>query len=46
MITQKENDLAIQKTYILEYTDDMATDENLTLDGKECTSEMWDSPKL
>jgi mRNA-degrading endonuclease HigB of HigAB toxin-antitoxin module len=44
-ITQKENDLAVQKTYVLEYTDDMVTDENLTLDGKECTSEMWDSPK-
>jgi mannan endo-1,4-beta-mannosidase len=44
-IIQKENDLAIQKTYVLEYTDDMVTDENLKLDGKECTSEMWNSPR-
>ena len=44
-ITQKENVLAIQKAYVLEYTDDMVTDENLTLDGKECTSEMRDSSK-
>jgi mRNA-degrading endonuclease HigB of HigAB toxin-antitoxin module len=44
-IIQKENELIIQKTYVLEYTDDMVTNENLTLDGKKCTSEMWDSPK-
>ncbi len=44
-ITQKENGIAIQKTYVLEYTDDMVTDENMTLDGKESMSEMWDSPK-
>ena len=44
-IVQKKNNLAIQKTSVLEYTDDMVTNENLTLDGKECTSEMWDSPK-
>ena len=45
-ITQKENDLTIQKTYVLEYTDDMVMNEKMTLDGKECTSEMWDSPKI
>ncbi len=44
-ITQKENVLAIQKAYVLEYTDDLVTDENMTLDGKESMSEMWDSPK-
>jgi len=44
-ITQNENDLAIQKTYVLEYTDDMVTDEKMTLDGKECTSEMENSLK-
>jgi mRNA-degrading endonuclease HigB of HigAB toxin-antitoxin module len=44
-ITQKENILAVQKAFILEYTDDMVTDENMTLDGKESMSEMWNSPK-
>jgi len=44
-ITQKENILAVQKAFILEYTDDMITDENMTLDGKESMSEMWNSPK-
>ena len=44
-IIQKENVLAIQKAYVLEYTDDMVTDENMTLDGKESMSEMQDSPK-
>ena len=45
-ITQKENDLAIQKTFILEYTDDLITSENMTLDDKECTSELWNSPMI
>jgi mannan endo-1,4-beta-mannosidase len=44
-IAQKKDTLTIRKIYILEYTDDMVTDENLTLDGKECTSEMLDSSK-
>jgi mannan endo-1,4-beta-mannosidase len=45
-VTQGENDFAIQKTIILEYTDDMITNENLTLDGKECASEFWNSPRI
>ena len=45
-VTQGENDFAIQKTIILEYTDDMITNENLTLDGKECASEFWNSPRM
>jgi mannan endo-1,4-beta-mannosidase len=45
-ITQKENDFAIQKTNILEYTDDMVTLENLTLDGKTCTSEFMNFPRI
>jgi mannan endo-1,4-beta-mannosidase len=45
-ITQKKDTLAIQKTFILEYTDDIVTDEILTLDGKECTSDIRDSPKI
>ena len=43
---QKEDSLIVQKTNILEYTDDLVTVENLTLDGKECISEMWNSPKI
>jgi mannan endo-1,4-beta-mannosidase len=44
-ITQKKDTLAIQKTFILEYTDDMITNEKATLDGKENFSEMWNFPK-
>ena len=43
-IEQKENSLVIQKTFIQEYTDDRTTIENLTLDGLESVSEMWNAP--
>ncbi|MFC1569269.1 glycosyl hydrolase [bacterium] len=45
-ITQTENELAIQKTFIVEWGDDRVTEENLTLDGTEMKSEMWNSPRI
>lgn len=45
-ITQKENDLTIQSTYILEYADDRITEEKLTLDGKECELEFMNLPRI
>jgi mannan endo-1,4-beta-mannosidase len=45
-ITQKENILAIQKTFILEYTDDMITNDTLNLESKEIASEFMNSPRI
>ena len=45
-IIQKENDLAIQKTFILEYTDDKITNDTLILDGKNNTSEFMNFPRI
>jgi hypothetical protein len=45
-IIQKENDLAIQKTFILEYTDDKITNDTLILDGKNSTSEFMNFPRI
>jgi mannan endo-1,4-beta-mannosidase len=46
IITQPENELNIQKKFILEYAEDRITDEKLSLDGKESRSEMWNSPRI
>jgi mannan endo-1,4-beta-mannosidase len=45
-IIQNEDSLAVHKTFLVEYGDDTATDENLTLDGKECKSEFRNSPRI
>ncbi len=45
-ITQQENKLTIQKTFTVEYADDRVEDEELTLDGQEYRSEMWNSPQI
>jgi hypothetical protein len=45
-ITQKGNDLTIQRTFIVEWGDDRVAEENLTLDGKESKSEFWNSPRI
>jgi mannan endo-1,4-beta-mannosidase len=45
-IIQKGNNLALQKSFIEEYTDNRRTLENFTLDGKEIVSEMWGSPRI
>ena len=45
-ITHKGNDLAIQKTFIVEWGDDRVTEEKLTLDGEEIKSEFRNSPRI
>jgi len=45
-IIQKDNDLIIQRTIVLEYADDKITEEKLTVDGKENKSEFWNSPRF
>lgn len=45
-ITQKGNDLAIQKTFIVEWGDDRVIEEKLTLDGKEIRTEFRNSPRI
>jgi hypothetical protein len=46
VITQGDNELTVQKTFTMENGEDMITDENMTLDGKECKSEIWNSPRI
>jgi mannan endo-1,4-beta-mannosidase len=45
-ISQKGNDLSIQRSFIVEWGDDRVTDEKLTLDGREATSEFMNSPRV
>jgi len=45
-IIQKENDLTIHNTFIVEYADDRVIEQKLTLDGKECISEFRSSPRI
>jgi hypothetical protein len=42
-IAQKENDFAMEKTYTGMEGQDFTDKENLTLDGKECKSTVWNS---
>ena len=45
-ILQKDVDLTVQKSFIVEYADDRITEEKWTLDGKETQSEFWNSPRM
>jgi mannan endo-1,4-beta-mannosidase len=45
-ITQNDSTIKIQITTLLEYSDNSLTEESLTLDGKECRSEIMNSPKI
>jgi hypothetical protein len=45
-VTMNGNDITIQKTFKRENEDDLILDEKLTLDGKECKSEFWNSPRV
>ena len=43
LIAQKENDFAMEKTYTGMEGEDFTDKENLTLDGVECKSTVWNS---
>jgi len=43
-VTQYENEIAIQRSFEEEYTDDRITVDHLTLDGKDNKSEMFNTP--
>ncbi len=47
-VSQDENKLSIQKTFIVEWGDDRVRIDTLTLDGKEneSTSDYWNSPQI
>ena len=45
-IIQKENDLSIERFFIVEWGDDRITKEKLTLDGAEVKSEFFNSPRI
>lgn len=46
ILTQSGNDLTVQKVYPGQYEDEeFVAEEKLTLDGKECKSEFWNSPR-
>ncbi|MBN2412423.1 hypothetical protein JXQ31_12100 [candidate division KSB1 bacterium] len=45
-ITQKDNDLSIQRSFIVEWGDDRITEEKLTLDGAELKSEFFNAPRI
>lgn len=45
-IIHKGNDITIQRTRIIEYADDVITEEKMTLDGKEYESTFWNSPRI
>jgi len=45
-IEQNDSCLAVQRTTVMEYTDDRITNDTLMLDGKEHTSEMFNAPRV
>jgi mannan endo-1,4-beta-mannosidase len=45
-IKQKETDLTIRRSFVVEYADDRVTDEKLALDGSENKSEFFNSPRI
>ncbi len=45
-ISQKENEITIQRSFIEEWQDDRITDEKLLLDGEESKSEFFGAPRV
>jgi mannan endo-1,4-beta-mannosidase len=45
-ITQKDNELTVQKSFIVEWGDDRITEDKMNLDGRESKSEFWNSPRI
>jgi mannan endo-1,4-beta-mannosidase len=45
-LVERGNELSIRTTRVVEYGDDQVTDEKLTLDGTESTSQFMNSPRV
>lgn len=45
-VTQDGNNMTIRTVRIVEHDDDQIAEESLTLDGRECSSEFMDSPRV
>jgi mannan endo-1,4-beta-mannosidase len=45
-IAQEDNDLIVEKSFIVEWGDDRVTIDSLTMDGKEFKSVFWNSPRI
>ena len=46
VISKRDSELTVQKTFTMQSGEDMVIDEKMTLDGKECKSEIWNSPRI
>jgi hypothetical protein len=46
IISQSDSDMTVQKTFSMQNGEDMVSDNRMTLDGKECESEIWNSPRI
>ena len=45
-IDQKENEIAVQKSFVEEWTDDRVTEEKLMLNGEESKSQYFGAPRI
>jgi hypothetical protein len=46
VISQSDIDLTVHKTFAGQNGEDMESEVTVTLDGKECKSEVWNSPRV
>jgi hypothetical protein len=46
VVAQTDSDLTIQQTFQSPDQGDMTVEQKVTLDGKECKSEFWNSPRI
>ena len=46
VVAQIDNELTVQKTFKSDFADDFTAEEKMTLDGQECKSEFWNSPRI
>jgi hypothetical protein len=46
VVTQVDNELTVQKTFKSDFAEDFTAEEKMTLDGQECKSEFWNSPRV
>jgi hypothetical protein len=46
VISKRDSELTVQKSFTMQSGEEMVVDEKMTLDGKECKSEIWNSPRI